>query len=198
MTCRQVIKIGCSSICNGALLCAQFAQVRGPPALQLPYATNKPTLNLSYVPFTNTGFLGCVNLWYDCPTPNLITKKKIFANLSWIFKSGLTNHSFYWSDLVWSGLEKALFLWLWSLGCNQQPFSCVRGNFGLVTNEQPGETREREKAVFCQKKEGNILATKIWNVIGFLLPARFQADFFCSFFDHLFYISGIWTTRKRF
>ena len=97
-----------------------------------------------------------------------------------------------WSDLVWSGLEKALFLWLWSLGCNQQPFSCVRGNFGLVTNEQPGETRESllltsEKAVFCKKKERNVLVKKIWNLVGSLQDFIFSWPeyFYCQLASNL-------------
>ena len=55
--------------------------------------------------------------------------------------------------MVWSGME------LWSLGCSQQPFSCIQGNLGMVTtkrtNKQPSDPRaslllSSEKAVFAK------------------------------------------------
>ena len=43
---------------------------------------------------------------------------------------------FSWSYPVWSGLERVFYLWLWLLGCDQQPFSCAQAFFGKRTNNQ--------------------------------------------------------------
>ena len=50
---------------------------------------------------------------------------------------------------------KGFHLWIWSLGCSQQPFLCVLSHFGMVTtNWQPGDPsaswhQASEEAVFC-------------------------------------------------
>ena len=42
-------------------------------------------------------------------------------------------------SFLFPGLEKVFYPWLWSLRCSQQPFPYVRGNFGMVTNEQTND-----------------------------------------------------------
>ena len=67
-------------------------------------------------------------------------------------KTGWTIHS---SFLVLPGLEKGFILW--SLGDNEQPFSCVLGHFrhgDNRTTKQPADPSASllltsEKAVFC-------------------------------------------------
>ena len=67
-----------------------------------------------------------------------------------------------WLDqsFLFHGLAKVFYPWLWSLRCSQQPFPFVRGNFGMVrneqTNDQSGELRASlplisEKAPFCNR-----------------------------------------------
>ena len=52
-------------------------------------------------------------------------------------KAGWTNNSFFWSNLAWSGLEKAFYLLLWSLRwSHQQPFFYGRGNLGMFRFSQ--------------------------------------------------------------
>ena len=42
-------------------------------------------------------------------------------------------------SFLFPGREKVLYPRLWSLRCSQQPFPYVRGNFGMVTNEQTND-----------------------------------------------------------
>ena len=93
--------------------------------------------------------------------------------MSWIYKSFLLFDWSVWSSLVWSGKS-------FSYGFDHSDVR-VRGNFGLVTNEQPGETREREKAVFCQKKRGKYSGHKNMKCYRFPIASSLPSWLFLQF-----------------